>query len=79
MGLKNTIECDECAKEIPIDKENDDAVFILQTTDANGEKVFHCGIACHRQWAAKYQSPYARPKPAEFIPLDAILPGTGAN
>ena len=79
MPLINIIECDECKKQIPIDKEIEDAAFILQTTDANGEKVFHCDIDCHRKWAAKYESPYKRPQPAEFIPLDAILPGSGAN
>jgi hypothetical protein len=79
MPLKNIIVCDACAKEIPIDRENEDASLILQTTDANGEKVFHCGIVCHRVWANKYESPYARPKAAEFIPLDAILSGAREN
>ena len=79
MPLINIIECDECGKRISIDQETPGAEFIIEHTDAKGEKIFHCGEGCMKIWAAKYTSPYKRPEPAEFIPLDAILPGTREN
>ena len=84
MPLLNTVRCDcGCDRTLELGGQNDKDVpgaeEMLQITDANSQRFFFLTIDCLRKWAAKYESPYKRPQPAEFIPLDAILPGSGAN
>ena len=84
MPLLNTVLCDcGCDKELFLggskDKDIPGADEILQVTDANSERFFFLNADCLRRFAAKYESPYKRPEPAEFIPLDAILPGAKTN
>lgn len=83
MPLLNTARCDcGCEKELflggPEDKDVTGAEELLQVTDANSKRFFFLTADCLRRWAAKYTSPYARPK-SEFVPLDDILPGVKAN
>ena len=84
MPLLNTVKCDcGCGGTLELGGQEDTNVpgadEILQVTDANTKRFFFLNAACLRTWEAKYVSPYKRPEPAAFIPLDAILPGTKAN
>jgi hypothetical protein len=84
MPLFNKIVCDcGCCGELdlggPEDTNVKGADEILQITDANSQKFWFLNANCLRTWAAKYESPYKRPEPAQFIPMDAILPGEKAN
>jgi hypothetical protein len=76
MPITTIVGCDECkTTKIEIgDGETPGAEEILQVTDANGVKLFFCGIECLRTWAKKYECPYKRPTP-EPGELDTILPG----
>ena len=84
MPLLNTVLCDcGCKGELglggPEDQNVPGADELLQLTDANGKKFWFLTAECGRRWFATYQSPYKRPEPAAFIPLDAILPGAKTN
>ena len=82
MPRTTIVRCDgkDCTQSCEIKEEADNAVFeIIQVIDAMGKSVWFCGISCLRTWAAKYESPYKRPEPVAFIPLDAILPGAKTN
>ena len=81
MPITTIIGCDcGCAGKITLGEgETPDAEEILEVTDANRVKSFFLTADCLRRWATKYVCPYKRPEPAEFIPLDAILPGTREN
>jgi len=84
MPLLNTVHCDCGCKGIlelggPDDTNVKGADELLQVTDANSKRLFFLTADCLRRWAAKYESPYKRPEPAQFIPMDAILPGEKAN
>ena len=84
MPLLNTVRCDCGCNGVlelggPKDTDVPGADELLQVTDANREVFFFLTADCMRRWAAKYESPYKRPEPAAFIPLDAILPGAKTN
>ena len=82
--IQTIVQCDcGCGSKLdlggPDEKEVQGADELLEITDANRKKYFFLTADCLRKWAAKYVSPYKRPEPTEFIPLDAILPGSKAN
>lgn len=84
MPLLNKVVCDcGCRGELDLGGQEDinvpGADEILQVTDANSKRFFFLNADCARKWFAKYVSPYKRPEPTQFIPLDAILPGEKAN
>ena len=84
MPLLSTVLCDcGCNGKLelggPDDTNIQGADEILQVTDANSKRFIFLTAACLRTWAAEYESPYKRPEPAAFIPLDAILPGAKTN
>jgi hypothetical protein len=76
MPIITAIICDECKARIEIGEgDTPGAEEILGVTDANGVKLFFCGIECLRAWAKKYKCPYKRPAAPKPGELDSVLPG----